>query len=71
MKLRFFIHPEIVCMTYLNHFCFSLEMAWYLGVGCVKSLIHAFIPDLFVNSTSEIVTLIQQRLSQVGCRRLG
>jgi len=70
MKLRFFIHPENVCMTYLEHFCFSLEMTWYLSVGCVKSLIHAFIPDLFVNSTSEIVTLIQQRLSQVGCRRL-
>jgi len=69
MGFGVFLHPENVCMTYLNHFLFVLEMTWYLGVGCVKSLARAFIPDIFVTSTSETVTHIQYRLSQVGCRR--
>jgi len=63
-----FSHPGSVCMTYFRHFSFAIEMAWYLGTGCIKSTIHAFIPDIFVTSTTDTVALIQRRLSQVGCR---
>lgn len=63
-----FEHPANVCMTYFRHFIFALEMSWYLGVGCAKSVIHAFIPDLFVTSVTDTTNLIQQRLLQVGCR---
>ena len=63
-----FSHPGSVCMTYLRHLSFAIEMAWYLGRGCIKSIVHAFIPDLFLTSTTDTVNLIQSRLSQVGCR---
>jgi len=64
-----FQHPKDVCMTYIKHFCFAMEMSCYLGVGCIKSIIHAFIPDIFINSTTETVNLIHKRLNQVGCQK--
>jgi len=66
-----FDHPAKVCMTYFRHFSFAIEMAWYLGLGCVKSLVHAFYPDIFVTSTTDTVNFIQLRLSQIGCRSVG
>ena len=61
-------HPSQVCMTYFQHCLFSLEMSYYFGVGSVKAIIHAFLPDYYITSTTDTVNYIQHRLKNSGCR---
>jgi hypothetical protein len=62
-----FKHPSRVCMTYIEHFKLSGEMAYVLGAGSIKAIIHAIHPDLFVTSTTDLIQYIQKRLSESGC----
>ncbi len=64
-----FAHPYNVCMTYVQHMVFSLEMSYRLAVGSVRAVVHAFLPDCYVTSTTDTMKLIQQRLLEVGCRQ--
>jgi len=64
-----FEHPQKVCMTYVEHFKLSSEMAYVLGIGSIKAIIHAIYPDAFVTSTTDTINYIQKRLSESGCRK--
>jgi hypothetical protein len=64
-----FEHPTKVCMTYLEHCKFSLEMASVFFYATGTAIIHAFIPDLFTDSTTESVNYITKRLNESGCRK--
>ena len=64
-----FKHPRKVCMTYMEHFTLSGEMAIVLGVGSIKAIIHAIYPDMFITSTTDTINYIQKRLSESGCRK--
>ena len=59
-----FEHPRKVCMTYMEHFTLSGEMAIVLGVGSIKAIIHAIYPDMFITSTTDTINYIQKRLSE-------
>ena len=63
-----FQHPANVCMSYFEHWYFAMEMSGRMLYGSVTSLVHAFIPDLFITSTTDTVNKIQSRLKEVGCR---
>ena len=63
-----FQHPYNVCMSYLEHMFFSLEMSAYFALGFFRAFVHAFLPDLCVTSTTDITTHIQKRLEETGCR---
>ena len=67
--MKLFQHPTQVCMTYLEHFCFSMEMAYVLCSGSFKAVVHAFYPDLYVTSTTDTVNSIKRRLKMVGCSK--
>ena len=64
-----FEHPRKVCMTYMEHFTLSGEMAIVLGVGSIKAIIHAIYPDMFITSTTDTINYIQKILSESGCRK--
>lgn len=64
----YFQHPNNVCMSYFQHMCFSLEMSYYMGKGCICALVHSFIPSYFITSTTDINNYIKQRLDSSGCR---
>jgi hypothetical protein len=50
----FFEHPEENKMTYMQHFFFSTSLGLYfIGCSC-KAFIHAFIPSLFITSSSDV-----------------
>lgn len=66
--MNIFKHPKEVCMTYLEHFCLSMEMAYLLCVGSMKAVVHAIYPDICVTSTTDTVATIQERLRTAGCR---
>ena len=50
----FFRHPSNVCMTYLQHMKFALHLSYQFFLGTITTIIHAFIPDVFVKTPTDI-----------------
>lgn len=63
-----FQHPTNVCMTYLEHMKLSLELCALFFIGSIKAFIHAFIPDVFVTSSTDTVRDAKEKMSKAGCR---
>ena len=57
-------HLRDMNMDYLEHMMISLNYAAILFLSCIKALIHSFIPDLFVTSTSECIVEINKNLER-------
>lgn len=64
-----FQHPKKVCMTYSEHFRVSLRFSYIFAVASVKSLIHAFIPDLFISSTTDTLKTANNIMKTNGCKK--
>lgn len=63
-----FTHPSQVCMSYLEHMKFSLELSSLFFIGSIKALIHAFIPDICITSSTDTVNFAREKMSKAGCR---
>jgi len=59
-----FKHLKEMNMEYLEHMLISLNYAFILFITCIKAIIHSFIPDLFVTSTSECIEEINNELKK-------
>lgn len=57
-----FKHLREMKMDYFEHMFVSLNYSFILFISCIKSLIHSFIPDLFVTSTTECIIEINNKL---------
>jgi len=57
-----FKHLRDSNMDYFEHMITSLNYSFILFISCIKSLIHSFVPDLFVTSTSECILEINNKL---------
>lgn len=70
MKNRFsiFTHPNDNCMSYFEHLGLSLSFSRKLLVSSWKAVVHAFIPSLYITSTSQTVLEIQDQLLKNSCR---
>jgi len=66
-----FSHPKNVCMTYTEHMKFSLQLSKDFFVGGVKAIVHAFYPDAYITSTTDILNEMQEKLDNAGCRKLS
>ena len=62
-----FVHPSNVCMTYLEHMKFSLELSSVFFIGSIKAIIHAFIPDTCVTSSTDTVRIAGEKMQKAGC----
>ena len=63
----YFDHPKNVCMTYFKHMKLSLYFSYLLAKGSIKAIVHAFLPDTFITSTSDLTAKIQDILKKSGC----
>ena len=68
MFYSYFQHPNSVCMSYLKHMRLSLFFAFHMFKGSFTAIIHAFIPSLFITSTSDTTKLLKDTLQSSGCR---
>lgn len=68
---RIFKHPNQVCMSYKEHMKFSLGLSKDFFVGGVKAVVHAFYPDAYITSTTDILNEMQKKTRTVGCRKLS
>lgn len=64
-----FTHPKSVCLTYYQHFCFSMNVSKKLMIGSIKSFIHAIYPDIFITTTSDLLIELKNEMNQIGCRK--
>lgn len=64
-----FNHPNSVCMSYIEHMVLSLRFALLFLGACLKAIVHAFIPSLFITSTTDTVSEVQIVLNTNGCKR--
>jgi len=63
-----FTHPNNVCMTYMQHFWFSMSLCLRFAIGSIQAFIHALLPDYYITSSSDLVREIQYDISKIGCR---
>ena len=63
----YFEHPKKVCMTYIKHMKLSLYLSYLLAKGSAKAIVHAFLPDTFITSTSDLTAKVQDILKTSGC----
>ena len=64
-----FDHPQSVCMSYLEHLKLSLKFSMIFLKGSILAFIHAFFPDLYITSTSDIVNIVWNDLRSSGCHK--
>ena len=62
-----FKHPKNVCMTYFTHMRLSLYLSYLLAKASTKAMVHAFLPDTFITSTSDLTAKIQDILKKSAC----
>ena len=67
MGYNVFKHPQNVCMTYVKHMRLSLFFSFHLWLSSVKAFVHAFIPDVFITSTTDVTNNIQSIMKNSGC----
>ena len=68
--MKFFTdHPTKNCMTYIEHFLFSLNFSKIMLIGSVQALIHAVFPEYYKTSTTDIANKIQLLLKNNGCNK--
>ena len=65
-----FEHPNAVCMSYIQHMKFSLKLSYIMFTSSCKAVIHAFIPSLFITSSSDSVNKMSHLLKNSGCNKL-
>jgi hypothetical protein len=46
----------------------SLYLSYLLAKASTKAMVHAFLPDTFITSTSDLTAKIQDILKKSGCR---
>jgi hypothetical protein len=67
-KFSYFTHPNAVCMSYFQHMKLSLGFSASYLEGSAKAFAHAFFPNAFVTSTTDINEKVGQQLKEAGCR---
>lgn len=62
-----FRHANKNCMSFSQHAILSLTFSGKLFLGSVKALIHAFIPDVYSKSTTDLIQEIEDMIKVAGC----
>lgn len=63
-----FSHPSNVCMTYWEHFCFSISLSWKFAGASIGAFIHALVPPLFLTHSGDTIRDMTAIMKSVGCR---
>lgn len=62
LKRLFTDHPASANETYLEHTGVALTFSFYMAMGAIVALIHAFLPFLFIKTGSTIITKLHDRM---------
>jgi len=59
----YFKHLNEVGLNYTEHMIHSLKYSARMALGCITSLIHAFYPDIFIDSTTSTIEYLQNEMT--------
>ena len=62
MIYSYFSHPNNVCLSYYQHFRFSLKLSTMLFIASVRAFIHAIFPNYFITSSSVLSENLRKEL---------
>ena len=62
-------HPKKVCMDYVTHMRFSLNLSYNLFIASGKAFIHALIPSCYITSSSDFSEFLKNELESNGCNK--
>jgi Family of unknown function (DUF6356) len=62
LKRLFTQHPDAVGETYVEHMRVALSFAGPLSVAAVAAFVHAFLPFLFVTTSSATIKWLHARM---------
>ena len=68
-RYSFFTHPNAVCMSYFQHMKLSLGFSMTFLEGASKAFVHAFLPNAYITSTTDINKKLIRELKDSGCRK--
>ena len=54
-------------MTYKTHLVFSLKLSFKFALASLKALVHAFIPNVFMSSSTQALNDINKIVKNSGC----
>lgn len=54
-------------MTYKTHLVFSLKLSFKFALASLKALVHAFIPNVFMISSTQALNDINKIVKSGGC----
>jgi len=63
-----FKHPKNVCLTYTEHFKFSLYLSYTFAKASVCALVHSVYHDVLVTHSSDMIKEVSEEMSKIGCR---
>ena len=63
-----FQHLQDVCLSYYEHMRFSLYLSREFFQSSLQAVVHAFVPSLYVTSSSDMVQRVTMEMAQIGCR---
>lgn len=63
-----FQHLQDVCLNYYEHMRFSLYLSREFFQSSLQAVVHAFVPSLYVTSSSDMVQRVTMEMAQIGCR---
>ena len=63
-----FHHLRSVCMSYVEHFAFSVYLGGHFFVGFVCAVIHAFFPFVLGKTSTILSNKIRTIISNSGCK---
>lgn len=64
---KFTDHPKSVCMTYMQHFSFSIGLSFYFLKKSAQALIHSIFPNFYITSSSDVTKELNDKFKDVGC----
>ena len=58
-------HLKDVKLTFFEHALFSLKLALNMSLGAFCATIHAFLPGLFITSSTDITNRLAQSIQSI------
>lgn len=64
----YFSHLIDVCMTYTEHMMHSHALSYSFFMASLKALVHGFLPNAFVTSSTDTIQYSIELMESAGCR---
>jgi hypothetical protein len=64
-----FSHLKDVCLTYPEHFKFSLFLSISFAKASFFAFVHALFPFLFITHSSDTIKYLDSEMKKIGCRK--